>query len=100
MPKFFVIGRTWIRHSAVAAAAMVDAGEIVEYDGDPGATMVALDADALVAKQRFADRRHPRVRSLDERNEGRMRAGLSTSQKLHLAALEAALPTIHNGEAP
>ena len=82
MARYFVIGPTYVKHSGVAVPAVVPPGEVIEYSGAPGSSLVAVDAEGLEMKRRV------RTNTLQER---RYRARLPKNIAARLAELEDAL---------
>jgi len=89
MPKYYLLGRHFLKASDELNARTHEAGETVEFDGNPGAAMLPLDCAARDAKTAVAKSRPQGAQKDCELIEARGRVGLTRAQKMMLTKAEA-----------
>jgi hypothetical protein len=89
MPKYMVLTSTFLHVEGEGGPRLVTTGEEIEFDGAPGCSLAAMDADAVGAKAAVAATRDALGRNHDALQEKRTRLGLNGSQRRRLERAEA-----------
>jgi hypothetical protein len=87
----FLVDRTYLRSNDSLHPINHEAGSIVDFDGTPGASMVALCVEGAEAKAAVARTRAPGSQKDCELIEARGRARLNNSQRQLLRDAQARL---------
>jgi hypothetical protein len=88
MARYMVLTSTFLHPIGEAGPRLVTVGEEIEFDGAPGASMAAMDPDAVAAKAAVAATRDALGRNHDALQETRGRLGLNGSQLRRLESAE------------
>jgi hypothetical protein len=88
MPKYMVLSSTFLHPEGEAGPRLVTTGEVIDFDGAPGCSLAAMDADAVAAKEAVAAGRDALGRNHDALQETRCRLGLNGSLRRRLESAE------------